>query len=89
MLLKIKDIKSMDYIKVKRTKKASHPAGLAWEIATSPIIMHGRSTAQPHKEILPPNIFTSPSFLPCQNVALLSLPVALSSLIYVNFVSIL
>ena len=25
----------------------SHPAGLAWEIATSPIVMHGRSAAQP------------------------------------------
>ena len=25
----------------------SHPAGLAWEIATSPIVMHGRSIAQP------------------------------------------
>ena len=25
----------------------SHPAGLAWEIATSPIVMHGRSVAQP------------------------------------------
>ena len=25
----------------------SHPAGLAWEVATSPIVMHGRSAAQP------------------------------------------
>ena len=25
----------------------SHYAGLAWEIATSPIVMHGRSAAQP------------------------------------------
>ena len=28
----------------------SHPAGLAWEIATSPIVMHGRSEAQPRVE---------------------------------------
>ena len=24
----------------------SHPGGLAWEIVTSPIVIHGRSTAQ-------------------------------------------
>ena len=49
MLLKIKEMKCRNYIKVKKQKRASYPAGLAWEIATSPIVMYGRSAAQPHK----------------------------------------
>ena len=49
-----------EFKEYKRAKRASHYAGLAWEIATSPIEMHGRSAVQPHEEILPPNIFTSP-----------------------------
>ena len=42
-------MKLRNYIKVKRTQRPSHYAGLAWEIATSPIEMHGRSAAQPHE----------------------------------------
>ena len=47
----------------KKDKKASHYAGLPWEIATSPIVMNGRSAAQPYEKFLPQNVFTSSPFL--------------------------
>ena len=46
----------MNYLKGQKDKRASHYAGLAWEIATSPIIVYGGSAAQPHK-IPATNIF--------------------------------
>ena len=72
MLTKIKDMKLRNYIKVKRTKRASHYVDLAWEIATSPIVMNGRSAAQSHK-FLPQNVSLAHYMLLCHRF-LVALP---------------
>ena len=44
------------------TKRISHTAGLAWEIATSSNVLHGRSAylAQPLHKSLPQNVYPLP-----------------------------